>query len=451
MKQNSAIKKEYGRPGRLPVLLAGLTALLLLAVGTGFAWFVNNREVRIGSGGEAGVRIRVDGDLEISADGEHWGTEINAGPEGVKYFIDVSGNGEVLYYPQSLDAEDQPVLRDGSVKDITGGDGFYRELRLYFRTGVPMDLYLTDGSFVKGFEEYIAGSSSYERESIFGLFSCDGIAGAARVAFLEAEGTGENETLVLKNVWIPNDRIELRRNGTVPSVIPQGASEMAAAGYRYVTREDDGLTYAAYGPEDYAAGRVTVTPGWFNQGGTGILADKTAGRINHAVPLLSFRPAGREETRTLVVRIWFEGTDREADSVFNGGLIQYLLDFTGFTRDEQEVKLLGSDLLIPDGNGGAAPGRALGEKEICIYYSTALQSLACYGPAEQGPAAAASHILQALEYSPDGCRFTSLGTENSLPAALQPGAEEKTVFIRLKETAVKKPGEAVKLLIPAAP
>ena len=55
--------------------------------------------------------------------------------------------------------------------------------------------------------------------------------------------------------------------------------------------------------------------------------------INNSPELLTFNSKDGYIKQKLVVRIWIEGTDREAHFAFNGGNLIYKLNFVGIEKD----------------------------------------------------------------------------------------------------------------------
>ena len=107
--------------------------------------------------------------------------------------------------------------------------------------------------------------------------------------------------------------------------------------------------------EDYANRLVTV--------GHSALAkvsnDQEAGSLNDAKELLSFSgEGGKAEEKTLLIRIWIEGTDREAEKAHVGGKLQYKFHFVSMDRFENgnnefvsEINYdpMGNMLIAPEG------------------------------------------------------------------------------------------------------
>ena len=301
-----------------------LCLVLLLAIGAAsYAWFINN--------GEAGVRtddnvvITVDNRLEIrpvGSEDESWHAILTQKQGGT--YPDITGDGLHFYFPTTLTADDEPVYDDLStfayVNNLSDRDLFYMTLKIEFRSRIPMDVYLAEGSFVGGMDMATLDDLS---ESV----SSDLIAGAVRVSFAEEKLVDGKRQEELKVVWIPNDHYQLIVNDDGSFDWETGSTVTEAYGYltpNNGTLDDSTeMVWTTWSESDYTSGRVVV-------GEDGLA---TTGNPNGCRPLLSLN--GRE-TKTLVIRIWIEGTDNEANSTLNGGYIKYNLNFVGVMPSESE-------------------------------------------------------------------------------------------------------------------
>jgi hypothetical protein len=176
------------------------------------------------------------------------------------------------------------------------------------------------------------GNSVYTRPSPLnpGL-SADHIAAATRVAFVEVVDGVE----VLRSLWIPNDKTQLYydENG-IPNVNTAGEREP----YGYLRLNEDHMENYMYSIEDILSGSLIVgDPQSQEAVDTGdVIIPPTIGMNK---PILSFDGSKLEE-KELIIRIWIEGTDREANAALNGGDMTYKFAFTGIVKDipdEQEL------------------------------------------------------------------------------------------------------------------
>jgi|GEM_PF-4243499 len=221
-----------------------LVILCLLLFSFTLAWYRNNRQTQVIQTDSISVKgngvLRTafatdeDGILQ-SAEGADYRGELNLRIGDA--FENVSGNGLVLY-EASLNSNGEPIeeewkLATADVASQTGDSGQYVTADLYFKSDVPMDIYLLSTSSVapvtesggsdlcnnQGYESYTtysnfgAGGVPVQNinQSSFGLFSRNLIAGATRVAFSEYGYSNEDWTEPdLPNlVWVPNSTFKL--------------------------------------------------------------------------------------------------------------------------------------------------------------------------------------------------------------------------------------------------
>ncbi len=311
----------------IPIILY-LVIIISVTVYT-FSWFVSNRRVEIGLDDE--INITIDNKLEISnADAEEhvWGNKIELSLANDEIYPDITGNGIDFYYPTYLVDGDTPNMDDvGSYKKLTDADSshYLLTLRILFRSTENINVYLGNQSAISPKNtEYIGADA---RRSMFGDFSADYIAGCSRVAFLEVD----NGVEMLKNVWIPNDKYHLTYAEGTDSASFNSSGEREEK-YGYHTVEAGQIKEVYYTTDDVLNGSLTIGSENLATGAT-----QTVGpMVNGAVPLLSFSGQALEE-KELIIRIWFEGTDREADKAFNGGQVTYNFEFLGIIKDEATV------------------------------------------------------------------------------------------------------------------
>ena len=312
-----------------------LCLVLLLAIGAAsYAWFINNGEAGIRT--DDNVAITVDNRLEIrpyvsNQDKEAgWGADYQTSFTGS--FPDITGDGVNFYFPTSLDDADQPYYDKPSETFVCLNgradlDLFFMTLKVEFRSRTPMDVYLADDSSVLGVD-------IDKIDDLTQSVSSDLIAGAVRVGFYELTKNEDGQAVeVLKTVWIPNDSYHLIDLGDGSYTFKTDGDE--AETYGYLAPNNGTLENSTYMEEctwseaDYDSGAVLVGHDRLAKASTAT-APSTA---NNSVPLLSLD--GRE-AKVLIIRIWVEGTDREAVSTLNGGQMKYDLNFIGIMPTETE-------------------------------------------------------------------------------------------------------------------
>ena len=244
-----------------------------------------------------------------------------------------------FFYPMALTSDDVPFDDPKTFHRITDSDAsmYMITVRVKFRTSAKTGVYLTKDSFIDG----VNMDDFYVNPSLYGDISRDGIAGAVRVAFLEELADGTEE---LKNIWIPNDQYQLSYTKTQDVEQAQftktGAREVFEEytagtqypyGYLGVNELEQKIVATPFTEEDYYSRLVTV--------GRENLADPSddleAATLNDAKELLTFSgEGGKAEEKTLLIRIWIEGTDREAEKAHVGGKLHYNFHFVSLDRFE---------------------------------------------------------------------------------------------------------------------
>lgn len=327
--------------------------ILVLIAAASFAWFLFDDTVTLQT--QDTMVVTAGNKLEVSLLNNQ-GESITQFQSWIEVttpnisFPDVTGDGLTLYFPKVLDEDDQPYTAADSFINLMEENAdqslYFITLRLQFRTTTPMDVYLADGSYVRGMDD-LSGVNAISNPSAFGEISRDAIAGAARVAFIEYDPYSDGNNYQLKNVWVPNDTYQLSyrdvADGEVvsPSIIIEDKqiATFQLDGQReseigFLTPDATGKTMEFYSwtGGDYCNGTVKLGSTNLAKSGTDDLP-----MVNGSTPLLSFTEDDIISndgiaTKELIVRIWIEGTDREADKATVGGRMQYKFQFTGFQK-----------------------------------------------------------------------------------------------------------------------
>lgn len=290
----------------------------LMIVTTSYAWFYINQQVDVTYIPD--VECEAGHSLEISLDGGvNWaggGTIDNANPK----MLDITGDGINLYRPEMLDDNYNPLdFKPAEPVDPTTGKGDYVEIEVMLRTSSRMDVYLSGDSFVKEIEE------GTETNSIFGNFSKNYIAGCVRVSVTEKAANG-SETL--KMLWDPNPYYRLTKDGNNYSFTKTAntSNKPKPTDYKYYYKDNTSNTYLikTFTLQEIIDQKLTLG----STGGNELYAGNS--------PILAqFIPDGAEEimVKTLVIRVWFEGTDREADQALSGGVVKMYFKFNGINKE----------------------------------------------------------------------------------------------------------------------
>ena len=303
--------------------------IFLLALSSTFAWFFINKQIEVDYGSEivceAGTSLEVsllegidaDNNLELWSDYSSY-VKYNGNEAKIE---DITGDGKNLYRPTGIETDpDTKELYPGGLSTANkiddSGFGDYIELELKFRSISEMNVYLSGESIVEPID------SSDTNRNIFGKFSKDFIAGAIRVAILEKNDDGSEE---LKMIWAPNPNIELikNKNNTYDLKYEDGAIE----DYYYYKYDQELAEVVKYkvSSEDYANKLFVI-------GST----NATDSMVNNSPLLLKISPSiDQMIEKRIIIRVWFEGTDREADQALSGGQVKVNLKFVGMLEKEE--------------------------------------------------------------------------------------------------------------------
>ena len=303
------------------VIFSSVCVILLVAlIGGTLAWFYINDEVTVDYG--SSIFCEAGDSLEISLvednTAKKWSSSIDYSA-GEYTTVDISGNGYNLYRPIEIDENQQPDGFINAVSSLENSDTFdYVEMEVAFRSLSKMNVYLSDESFIE------PADPTDNSSNIYGNFSRDYIAGAMRVAVVD-----DTE---LKMLWAPNSHYQLIQypNGTYDFRTGDLNNSVPETSYSYFAEGEEGeMVQTPVTAEDYA----TKT---FGVDSTGATKD-TSG---NAPVLVSLNPAAEGEyaEETVRIRIWFEGTDREAHQALAGGNVKVKLKFVGIHKEDAEAE-----------------------------------------------------------------------------------------------------------------
>ncbi len=381
-----------------------LFAVILLAVGiASFSWFMSLDHVEIQS--DKDMSISVGSSLEIMLHGDETKTWSN----NLSYttganIVDCSGDGVNFFAPVTLDGNDAPL----SMQKVEAASysGFLLDTYLDVRSSSKMDLYL--GSLSEIAPMFANGEEKNQLDNA--PYSKGNIAGAVRVAFFEVSYNDQDQPTIGEPicVWAPNSKTELKITDGVPSVTYSGTPE---ASYSYYKNTTETVTYT---DDDIKNGKLILA-----ESNELCTADNGAAAINKSPCLLSFTEEGTLQVKHLLIRIWFEGTDRESNSLFNGGKVQYKISLAG---------------VMPKAEQPQASIDALN----ALTFTQASAGVYSFG---------GSYDPTLFIYSKDGINWSQLGSG----ATFSQEAAASKVYVRLCETAAYKAGKDIReFTLPAA-
>ncbi len=378
---------------KLSLVLYGV--LLCVVLVSSLAWFVFDRTAGIESSDD--MTITAGDNLQISLDGRNW-DQLQVLSK-VQHCPDITGDGIQFYFPSVLDDRDEVLFDDVStflpVHEQANKDRYYIDVDLYFRTTADTCIYLEASSYVRG-------KDTQTLDAMGGMAPNDLIAGAARVAFYEVDDTGAES---LKSIWIPNDQyaIELDANGQITGFATENGTPET---YKYLAPSAAGTSFEekTWTTAQYASGFVSV-----GKDNLALAAAKSGEttvppQINSALPLLDFSGNSQMTEKHMRIRIWIEGTDREAHTFLNSGEIEYKFHFISIQKS------------LPEAAEQAAFDGIKLESGKLVY------------------ADGTDVPVNKVKYSYDGIRWLMY---NNTGAALD---ADKTVYIKMYETAATHPG-----------
>jgi len=304
---------------RKKIVFTSIVVILLVAiVGGTLAWFYLNEEVTVGYGSsifcEAGDSLEIS--LVENGAPSRWSSLIDYSA-GQFTTVDISGDGYHLYRPTEIDEHQQPVGFTPAVSSLADMNAYdYIEMEVAFRSLSKMNVYLSEESFIEPVDPKDSGTN------IYGNFSRDYIAGAMRVAVIE--GTE------VKMLWAPNSQYQLIQNANGSYDFKNGANGNSTpeTSYHYFGEDENGeLVEKEVTTDDYASKKFVVDSTGANK--------YTSGK---SPAIISLNPAtvGAYDQKVVKIRIWFEGTDREAHQALAGGNVNVKLKFVGIAKDDAE-------------------------------------------------------------------------------------------------------------------
>ncbi len=286
------------------------SAIMVIVIAT-FAWFSYGPR---GSNKDLGVRVGRATYIQISSGGGGlWSDDLDVAISLDKKFKEISGDGAELYAPVYQEVEVSPKSNVYEKKltefQIVDTDCYF-EQDLYFRSDTEQDVFLSTESFAKTWEPR----------------SGNRIDGAVRIGLFEVD---ENNNETLRYIWAPNSKVEYSYE--TDSFTGEGIVEPY---YYYQTSTVFENTSSLTSSTDNVA--VISTAG-SDEKGCGYSSDYKFMWSNgvdlpeNAPPAFTFTKDDLGEKglyyKTIKVRVWIEGHDRECVSRLSGEKFIVKLEF----------------------------------------------------------------------------------------------------------------------------
>lgn len=278
-------------------LFVKVLSMVVVLISVTFSWFVFAKDAWVNPFDVSVVGVV---NVTISGDGkDNWGNKVVISDENTKASLtEFSGNGEKLYIPVVDKINGKSIISKFYLPDYSDRVKDYIEFDTYIKANDAVKLFLDKESSILPLDENNPK---------------DSIAGAIRVAFLV-----ENQTPI---IWAPNATYEYKngivnKNGTPESMYSYVYSESED---RFISK--DSMVYIE-NPELKEAG--------VGDNKNFIWGDisKIEDYINVANPILKIGYLTQEEyIEKITIRVWVEGTDREAQASLIGGKIKLSLKF----------------------------------------------------------------------------------------------------------------------------
>lgn len=313
------IKEEKQKKRLLYKNLFKLITLTIALAIVSYAWLNDNKETGLGVISISTIAIN---EIEISVDeGNTWSMAGQLGiPPDFLFEREVTGDGVNFLRAANKNPIGSPI---GFEPAIVNED--YLEFNVMFRSAKSSTMYLDKKSYVNpacGTETADLLGSNVTRISASGDYSRDLIAGGVRIAFINNILVGEvfvpNNDVSL--IWAPNPNIEMVNNAGVKTPIINSTNTQPYVYYN---------SQSILKPTPNLKERISADYGNNMTGGDPYIAQVAA-----------------NEVKQITIRIWIEGTDREAVTELKGGHFILSFSFAGFTKEHDDIP----PLVTVDGN-----------------------------------------------------------------------------------------------------
>ena len=303
MKKLSILKKEYS-------LFIKVISMVVALISVTFSWFVFGSDAWVNP---FDVNVTSVVDVYISStdgDDASWSERLEVDTDSATGSItEFSGNGESLYRPVIVAKEIQKYYKvDTSDENINKS---YLEIVSYVKSTGPIRFYLHEDSFV------VPQDTTNPK---------DNIAGAVRVAFLV-----ENHKPF---IWAPNSTYQYIDNQDGTFTVNKNGTPESSYSYIYEDSDDMFISKDSLVEIDNSS----LKEAGVSQDKRFVWGDLSS--INNyesnADPIFTVVHLSQEEIIVkMTIRVWVEGTDREAIGTLVGGKINMNLKFNALAVEER--------------------------------------------------------------------------------------------------------------------
>lgn len=360
IKESNFISKSTKKTLLMVVNVVLIVALLAIST---YAWFFRNLADNVDSEliqFTAGLTLEVN--LENNEETYGYSKTIN-GFSSSALSKEITGDGVQSHflYPK-LATDEQSSLYYPDTTGATGWSDYstmvaqsdYIYQRLYFRSSIPVDIYLANGSYVKSVSETTGkplmsttkANLDSDRvvtvpDALGNYYSKDCVVGATRVAFVDP--TEQKSTLL----WIPRPDIFCGLNGegnivmNAPNTVPENFSSiepLSSVNNPYPDIVPNPNEHWYYKIANDQISKITLNN--VEKKGNFLTGTKNLSPINEPNPEYGYvgtttkaADSTDEYYRTVIdVAIWVDGCDAEARKEFVGGKFNANFQFVGIGK-----------------------------------------------------------------------------------------------------------------------
>ena len=286
-------------------LIVKLVSIVFSLVTVTFSWFIFSKGGWINP---FDVNITNAINVTISKDQQNWTDKlvIADGTNSYGNFTEFSGNGIHFYTPIIQNKE----ITGYYLKDFTNQkEKPYVEIQTYIKTDGKIKLFLSpDSSILPSDEENVK----------------DYIAGATRVAIIV-----QNYKPI---IWAPNSTYQYNENGTVTNV---GQVE---SNYYYVHENNINDEFADINDIVTINNSELKDAGYYEDENIYFMwgdLNKIEDYVNVVTPIFTVSKVADELVVPVMIRVWVEGSDREARASLVGGKVKMNLKFKSVAIEDE--------------------------------------------------------------------------------------------------------------------